>query len=148
MIAELPQLIDHVERPQLAALDLDYRRASGALTQVALQSAKQALERGRNAGDAAQLLPALVALQARILASAARLVKPGGRIVYATCSMLVEENEAQVAAFLVAHPGFSVLPLDRVAAQVKTSDHPEFLSLTPASHGTDGFFAAAWQKKE
>jgi nitric oxide reductase NorQ protein len=62
LIAELPQLIDHVERPQLAALDLDYRRASGALTQVALQSAKQALERGRIAGDAAQLLPALVAL--------------------------------------------------------------------------------------
>lgn len=62
LIAELPQLIDHVERPQLAALDLDYRRASGALTQVVLQSAKQALERGRAAGDVDRLVAALVAL--------------------------------------------------------------------------------------
>lgn len=92
-------------------------------------------------------LSALVALQARILTSAARLVKPGGRLVYATCSMLVEENEAQVAAFLAAHPGFSVVPLQKVAAHVTTSDHPDFLSLTPARHDTDGFFAAVLQRE-
>ena len=92
-------------------------------------------------------LQTLVALQARILASAARLVKPGGRLVYATCSMLVEENEAQVAAFLAAHPGFSVVPLQKVAAHVTTSDHPDFLSLTPARHDTDGFFAAVLQRE-
>ena len=87
-------------------------------------------------------LPALVALQARILASAARLVKPGGRLVYATCSLLPEENEQQVAAFLDAHPEFQVVPLQEAAPHVTTSAHPDHLSLTPARHGTDGFFAA------
>jgi len=93
-----------------------------------------------------QGLDSLVALQARILASAARLVKPGGRLVYATCSLLSEENEAQVAAFLAAHPAFRVVPLAEAAPQVKGSAHPEFLSLTPARHDTDGFFAAVLQR--
>lgn len=85
-------------------------------------------------------LEGLVALQARILASAARLVKPGGRLVYATCSLLCEENEAQVAAFLAAHPAFRVVPLGEAAPQLAgDGDH---LSLTPARHETDGFFAA------
>lgn len=74
-------------------------------------------------------LEGLVALQGRILASAARLVKPGGRLVYATCSVLTEENEDRVAAFLAATPGFRV------------SGDP--LALTPLHHGTDGFFAVA-----
>jgi 16S rRNA (cytosine967-C5)-methyltransferase len=88
----------------------------------------------------------LVALQARILASAARLVKPGGRLVYATCSVLCEENEDQVAAFLANHPAFRRLPLQSAApslAGLATGDH---LSLTPAQHGTDGFFAAVLQR--
>ncbi|MFD2175041.1 RsmB/NOP family class I SAM-dependent RNA methyltransferase [Rhodobacter lacus] len=89
-----------------------------------------------------QGLESLVALQARILASAARLVKPGGRLVYATCALLGEENEAQVAAFLAAHPAFSVVPLSVAAPELTDSAHPEYLMLTPARHGTDGFFAA------
>jgi 16S rRNA (cytosine967-C5)-methyltransferase len=63
-------------------------------------------------------------------------------LVYATCSLLREENEDQIAAFLAAQPSFSVVPLDRVAPQIGNSAHPEFLSLTPARHDTDGFFAA------
>lgn len=90
-------------------------------------------------------MPALVALQGRILASAARLVKPGGRLVYATCSVLVEENEEQVAAFLAVHPGFALVPLREAAPQLARSD---FLSLTPAGQGTDGFFAAVLQRKD
>jgi 16S rRNA (cytosine967-C5)-methyltransferase len=89
----------------------------------------------------------LVVLQARILASAARLVKPAGRLVYATCSMLSEENEAQVAAFLAAHPDFFVVPLREVAPQVTDSAHPDHLSLTPLRHETDGFFAAILQRE-
>lgn len=81
-------------------------------------------------------LAGLVALQGRILASAARLVKPGGRLVYATCSVLTDENEAQVSAFLAAHPGFHLVP----------QAGGDFLSLTPAQHGTDGFFAALIQR--
>jgi 16S rRNA (cytosine967-C5)-methyltransferase len=91
-------------------------------------------------------LEALLPLQARILASAARLVRPGGRLVYATCSMLAEENEEQVAAFLAAHPAFRVVPLKEVAPEITDSAHPDYLSLTPARHGTDGFFAAVMQR--
>jgi 16S rRNA (cytosine967-C5)-methyltransferase len=92
-------------------------------------------------------LEALLPLQARILASAARLVKPGGRLVYATCSLLAEENEAQVAAFLAAHPAFRVVPLSEVAPGITSSAHPDYLALTPARHDTDGFFAAVLQRE-
>ncbi|WP_375688330.1 RsmB/NOP family class I SAM-dependent RNA methyltransferase [Pseudooceanicola sp. LIPI14-2-Ac024] len=90
-------------------------------------------------------LDSLIALQGRILASAARLVKPGGRLVYATCSLLTAENEAQVAAFLDTHPEFAVVPLAEVAPGLPSA-HPDFLSLTPARHDTDGFFAAVLQR--
>jgi 16S rRNA (cytosine967-C5)-methyltransferase len=72
-------------------------------------------------------LEELVVLQAQILKSAARLVKPGGRMVYATCSLLPEENQRQIAKFLGDMPEFT---LDKE------------LQLTPAGHGTDGFYAA------
>lgn len=91
-------------------------------------------------------LDGLLSLQARIFASAARLVKPGGRLVYATCSMLCEENEDQVAAFLATNPAFHVVPLPTVAPHLTVSAHPDYLSLTPARHDTDGFFAAVLQR--
>jgi 16S rRNA (cytosine967-C5)-methyltransferase len=92
-------------------------------------------------------LAGLLTLQAGILDSAARLVKPGGRLVYATCSLLPEENEAQVAAFLAGHPEFQVVPLGEVAPQITDSALPDYLSLTPARHDTDGFFAAVMQRE-
>lgn len=91
-------------------------------------------------------LESLLSLQSRILGSAARLVRPGGRLVYATCSMLSEENEAQVSAFLAAHPAFAVVPLREAAPHLTCSSHPDYLSLTPARHDTDGFFAAVLQR--
>ncbi|SOB93865.1 RsmB/NOP family class I SAM-dependent RNA methyltransferase [Rhodobacter maris] len=94
-----------------------------------------------------QGLDGLAALQARILASAARLVKSGGRLVYATCSLLSEENEVQVAAFLATHPEFRVVPLSEAAPQIRGSAHPDYLSLTPARHDTDGFFAAVLSRQ-
>jgi 16S rRNA (cytosine967-C5)-methyltransferase len=75
----------------------------------------------------------LVPIQRNILDSASRMVKIGGRLVYATCSLLREENEDQVAAFLAAHPEFEV--------------KGEFLKMTPAQHDTDGFFAAVLTRK-
>ena len=90
----------------------------------------------------------LLPLQAAILISAARLVKPGGRLVYATCSLLPEENEEQIAAFLVAHPVFQIVPLREAAPQLTGSAHPDFLSLTPARHDTDGFFAAVMRRDD
>lgn len=88
----------------------------------------------------------LVALQARILASAARLVKPGGRLVYATCSVLSAENEAQIASFLATTPGFRVVPVSAAAPGLAGAAEDDHLSLTPARHGTDGFFAAVLQR--
>lgn len=94
-------------------------------------------------------LEELVPKQARILASAARLVKPGGRLVYATCSLLPAENEAQVAAFLQSNPGFRAVPVAEAwrdaAAGAPPSAGP-YLHLTPAQHGTDGFFAAVLER--
>jgi 16S rRNA (cytosine967-C5)-methyltransferase len=92
-------------------------------------------------------LDQLVALQARILASAARLVKPGGRLVYATCSMLPEENEGQLAGFLERHPAFRLVPLADVAPELASTVEGACLSLTPARHHTDGFFAAVLERE-
>ena len=89
----------------------------------------------------------LLPLQAKILTSAARLVRPGGRLVYATCSLLIEENEDQVAAFLAAHPDFHIIPLSQSAPGLTGSAHPDFLSLTPAQHDTDGFFVAVLERR-
>lgn len=86
----------------------------------------------------------LLPLQANILDSAARLTRPGGKLVYATCSLLPEENERQVEAFLASHPDFSLLPLAEAwpdtAGPAPVAG--EMLRLTPARHDTDGFFAA------
>ena len=92
-------------------------------------------QRWRNLGPS---LEELVKLQAEILDSAARLVKAGGRLVYATCSLLPDENERQIEKFLVNHPDFTLVPCG--------IDGANYLSLTPAQHGTDGFFAAAMMK--
>lgn len=94
-------------------------------------------------------LAELVAKQAAILDRASRLVKPGGLLVYATCSVLPEENEAQVDAFLGRHPSFELVPLAEAWEAVASGAPPcqgAFLSLTPAQHGTDGFFAAVLRR--
>jgi 16S rRNA (cytosine967-C5)-methyltransferase len=89
----------------------------------------------------------LTAKQRRILAAAAPLVKPGGRLVYATCSILQEENDAVADDFLGAHPDFSPLSCaELLAAQRIPLDTGERLRLLPHRHGTDGFFAAAFVK--
>jgi len=87
-----------------------------------------------------------------ILASAARLVKPGGRLVYATCSLLRKENEVVAEAFAAAHPDFEPLAAGPALASSQVSRAEELengghLRLWPHRHGTDGFFAAAWQRR-
>ena len=91
--------------------------------------------------------------QALILASAARLVKPGGRLVYATCSLLDAENEEIAQAFTAQRePDFKVVPaLDALTkahvADAQTLVRGDFLRLWPHRHGTDGFFAAVWERR-
>ncbi|WP_269533604.1 RsmB/NOP family class I SAM-dependent RNA methyltransferase [Chitinimonas sp. BJYL2] len=93
--------------------------------------------------QSAQSVDELNAKQASILASAARMVKVGGRLVYATCSILPRENQGIVDAFLQAHPGFALVPANEVLAEQKIGlDTGPYLQLNPAAHGCDGFFAA------
>jgi len=100
-------------------------------------------------------LAELMAMQDEVLNNAAALVKPGGRMIYATCSLLAEENEHRVEAFLASHPDFEVLPIQAVWAEtLKKVECPDMaretedsapsphLRLTPHRHGTDGFFVA------
>jgi 16S rRNA (cytosine967-C5)-methyltransferase len=94
----------------------------------------------------------LLPLQARLIDSAARLVKPGGRLIYATCSLLMSENEDHAARFLETHTDFALKP----AADIwRESVWPEggpaapsspFLRLTPGRDDTDGFFAAVFER--
>ena len=92
-------------------------------------------------------LDELVVKQAAILRQAARLVRIGGRLVYATCSLFAEENEAQVDAFLATSPGFATVPLARAwELPPPPPGAGPYLALTPAAHDTDGFFAAVLER--
>jgi len=89
----------------------------------------------------------LAVKQAAILDAAARLVRPGGRVVYATCSLLTAENDAIVAAFLAGHPDFTLVPASEVLARHGIKLDGESLRLLPHRHNTDGFFAAVLDRK-
>jgi 16S rRNA (cytosine967-C5)-methyltransferase len=97
-------------------------------------------------------LDMLTRLQASILESACRLVRPGGRLVYATCSLLEEENGAITAAFLAKHPEFEVLAASEILARQGAKlpeEMPEdgSLKLLTHKHGTDCFYALALERK-
>ena len=101
-----------------------------------------------------QAVGELVAKQTAILDSAARLVKPGGRLVYATCSVLPQENEGVAQAFSQAHPDFVPLNVAEELTHLKVDGAADlcagegmYLRLWPHRHGTDGFFAAVWVRK-
>ena len=96
----------------------------------------------------------LVAKQQAILDSAARLLKPGGRLVYATCSLLQAENEAVAEAFDAAQSDFAPLAVSELLGELKLAEPAalctpdgRFLRLWPHRHGSDGFFAAVWQRR-
>jgi len=86
--------------------------------------------------------------QASILAAAARLVRPGGHLVYGTCSVLHEENEEVVAAFLETHPDFALVPAADILAQARVAlDTGRYLVLSPVLQGCDGFFGAVLSRR-
>jgi 16S rRNA (cytosine967-C5)-methyltransferase len=93
-------------------------------------------------------LAELNAKQYAILEAAAGLLKTGGRLVYGTCSLLEEENEAIVARFLATHPNFALVPCAEVLARqgVVIPGCEQYLHLLPHLHDTDGFFAAVMQR--
>jgi 16S rRNA (cytosine967-C5)-methyltransferase len=88
-------------------------------------------------------LEELIPIQADILDRACRAVKPGGKLVYATCSLLPQENEQQIEGFLSRNDDFELRPLD----SARGLGHP-YMRLTPHRHNTDGFFAAILRRKE
>ena len=98
----------------------------------------------------AQSIAELNAKQRSILAAAASLVKPGGRLVYGTCSLLSEENEDIVSEFLAAHPEFTLVPaVDVLKRQgIEIAETGEYLRLLPHIHDTDGFFAAVMERQK
>jgi 16S rRNA (cytosine967-C5)-methyltransferase len=89
-------------------------------------------------------LEALQTVQLSILGAAAELVRPGGLLVYATCSLEPEENESVVTRFLTDHPAFLLEPPEQFLIPFERSG---MLRLTPASHGTDGFSAARLRRR-
>jgi len=93
-------------------------------------------------------LAALAATQTRILDEASKLLKPGGRLVYATCSLLREENDEVVTAFLAGHGDFRRVPVSEVLARrhIPLPMESDALRLLPHRHGTDGFYAVVLEK--
>ena len=81
-----------------------------------------------------------------MLALGAPLVKPGGRLVYVTCSVLPEEDEDRVAAFLARHPAFARKPATADPALTNHLTPDGDLRLTPRTSGTDGFYVAVLEK--
>jgi 16S rRNA (cytosine967-C5)-methyltransferase len=140
-----PQVI-HTEN------DLKVKRLAGKIDRVLVDAPCSGLGTLRRNPDMkwrqnADSVTELMQKQRAILAAASRLPKPGGRLVYATCSILPEENEAAVEAFLATHPDFRLLNAAEVLAEQHIPlDTGKYLRLTPHVHGTDGFFAAAMER--
>jgi 16S rRNA (cytosine967-C5)-methyltransferase len=140
--------------------DIRVKRLAGKIDRVLVDAPCSGLGTLRRNPDlkwrqTPQSVEELTRKQADILAGASRLVKPGGRLVYATCSILAEENEAVVDAFLAAHPGYRRLCASEVLAQqgvmIEGCGYGESgldLRLLPHLHGTDGFYAAVLERAE
>jgi 16S rRNA (cytosine967-C5)-methyltransferase len=140
--------------PQLLSSEVDARvkRLAGKIDRVLVDAPCTGLGTLRRNPDMKWRQPEsavaeMAAKQSAILASAARLLKPGGRIVYATCSLLEEENRLVVEAFLAANPAFALRPANEVLAGLGIAlDTGPYLELLPHRHGTDGFFAAVLER--
>ncbi|MDI9331818.1 MAG: RsmB/NOP family class I SAM-dependent RNA methyltransferase [Alphaproteobacteria bacterium] len=147
--------------PSVIAHERDERvkRLSGKIDRVLVDAPCSGLGTLRRNPDLKwrQNPSAVAEMQARqmaILTSAARLLKPGGRLVYATCSLLPQENEEVVSAFDAAHPGWQPLQAAEILRAQKIGQADDlctgsgrFLRLWPHRHATDGFFASIWQAK-
>lgn len=94
-------------------------------------------------------MPELLETQAAILDKASVAVKPGGRLVYATCSLYPQENEDQVNRFLAANPDFKLVPVQKAwPSGTQCPCKGDMMRLSPSATGTDGFFAAVMQRGE
>jgi 16S rRNA (cytosine967-C5)-methyltransferase len=133
--------------------DAKVKRLAGKLDRVLVDAPCSGLGTLRRNPDmkwrqSVETLGEMRAKQGSILASAARLVRPGGRLVYGTCSILEEENDEVIADFLQSHPDFILRPMSEVLAEQKIAlDMGDYLKLLPHLHQTDGFFAAVLERR-
>ncbi len=140
-----PMLIAHEN-------DLKVKRLAGKIDRVLVDAPCSGMGTLRRNPDlkfrqSPQSVAELTQKQTAILASASRLVKKGGRLVYATCSILREENQAIVEAFLSTHAEFVLRPAGEVLQQQKVDlAMGDYLELRPHLHNTDGFFAAVLER--
>jgi 16S rRNA (cytosine967-C5)-methyltransferase len=140
-----PMLIAHEN-------DLKVKRLAGKIDRVLVDAPCSGLGTLRRSPDLKfRQSPGSIAeftrQQAAILVSASRLLKKAGRLVYATCSFLPEENQHIVQAFLAAHPDFVLRPAGEVLKQQKIPLHAlDYLELRPHINNTDGFFAAVLER--
>ena len=144
--------------PQRIASERDpkVKRLSGKIDRVLVDAPCTGLGTLRRNPDlkwrqTEQAVSELAAKQASILAAAAGLVKRGGRLLYATCSILSEENEQVVHAFLAAHPDFALVPPAAAFAAARIELPGDafsdgFLRLRPDLHSTDAFFGALMER--
>jgi len=134
--------------------DLRIKRLAGKMDRVLVDAPCSGLGTLRRNPDlkwrqTPQSVDELTCKQTAILAAAARLVKKGGRMVYATCSLLAAENEDIVNAFLAVNPQFVRRSCAEILAQQAIAlDTGDDLRLFPHIHGTDGFYAAALERIE
>ena len=142
----------NVERHLFAPGDKWAKRRAGTFDRVLVDAPCTGTGTWRRNPDArlrlkAQDLAELTVRQAAILDDAAGLVRKGGRLIYATCSVLDAEDEATVSAFLDRHPAFRPLPPAAAWPEAPAGlGAGPYLRLTPARHGTDGFFAAVLER--
>ncbi|MBI4755569.1 MAG: RsmB/NOP family class I SAM-dependent RNA methyltransferase [Betaproteobacteria bacterium] len=134
--------------------DVRVKRLAGKLDRVLVDAPCSGLGTLRRNPDlkwrqSPESIAEMTVRQAAILGSAARLVKPGGRLVYATCSILPEENEDIVQAFLATRPEFHVLAARDVLERhgIAVGGDGPWLRLLPHRDGTDGFFAAVLERQ-
>jgi 16S rRNA (cytosine967-C5)-methyltransferase len=141
--------------PQIIASenDIKVKRLAGKIDRVLVDAPCSGLGTLRRNPDlkwrqSPRAVDELAAKQRAILASAATLLKPGGRLVYATCSVLAQENHEVVEEFLAAHSHFERISSRRVLDESHIAlDSGEYLQLRPQLHDTDAFFAAVMQKR-
>ena len=142
-----PQLIAHEN-------DSKVKRLAGKVDRVLVDAPCSGMGTLRRNPDikfrqSPQSLAELIQKQTRILNAAAKMLKPGGRLVYATCSFLPQENHTMVDTFLTDHPEFSLRNADEILAQQKVPLHTgPYLQLLPQTHGTDAFFAAVLERNQ
>lgn len=148
--------VENAERVLLTGTDEDpyFKRKAAQFDRVLVDAPCSGTGAWRRHPEAKWGVPVdlnrLTALQDAILKRAAKMLKRGGRLTYATCSMLPAENGARAAAFLAAHPNFRQIEAAEVWGKVLQVPYPgrdkRALQLTPFQHGTDGFFAAVFER--